>query len=207
MEQLMTFSRDDFEIVEREVLYQGVFSLARYHLKHRQFDNTWSKTFKRELLERKSAAAVLPYDPISDQIVLIEQFRVGALKNPDSPWLTEIVAGTYDPDEKPEKVAKRESLEETGCELLDIHPICEYFVSPGGSDEYIHIYCGRIDANKAGGVHGLAEENEDIRSVVLSTDDALAMLKANKIKTSPAIISLLWLELNKEWLKKQWQIK
>lgn len=158
-------------------------------------------------MERKSAAGLLPYDPILDQVVLIEQFRPGAFANPQSPWLVETVAGIYEPQDKPADIAQREAKEEAGCEVLDLYPIYEYFVSPGGSNEYFHLFCGRIDATNAGGIHGLVEENEDIRTLILSADEAFIWLQEGKIKTSPAIISLQWLMLNREWLKQLWQTK
>src|SRR3990167_1165220 len=95
-EKFIPFSKDDYELIKREILYQGIFRLARYHLRHRTFNNTWSNTFSREILERKSAAALLPYDPVLDRIVLIEQFRAGAISHAQSPWLIEVVAGVYD---------------------------------------------------------------------------------------------------------------
>lgn len=205
-EKLSTFSQNDYEVIKREVLYQGIFRLARFHIRHRQFNDEWSNTFTREILERKSAAAILPYDPILDHVILIEQFRAGALDNPEGPWLLEIVAGVYT-DETPVEVAKREAIEEAGCKILDIQPICEYFVSPGGCNEYLHLYCGRVDASDAGGIHGLADENEDIRAISVPTEEAYRMVQEGKIKTSPAIISLLWLLLNREWLKQLWQTR
>lgn len=203
------FTQDDFEIVNREVLYQGVFCMARYQLKFKLFNGGWSNTMTREVMERKSAAGVLLYDPALDKVVLIEQFRPGAIANAQNqnPWLIEIVAGIIDADESTEEVAIREANEEAGCEVLDLYPICEYFVSPGGCNEYIWLYCGRIDASHAGGIHGLEEENEDIRTMILSADEAFALLRDGKIKTSPAFISLQWLQLNREWLKKLWQKK
>jgi len=204
---LQSFSQNDYEIIRREVLYQGIFRLARYHVRHRTFNGEWSQPFTREVLERQPAAAILPYDPVLDQVVLIEQFRAGALANPSSPWLIEIVAGVLDADEKPDNVAKREAVEEAGCKILDIYPVCEYFVSPGGSNEYLHLYCGRIDASEAGGVHGLSEENEDIRAFTVSAEEAFILLQEGKINTPPAIISLQWLQLNQEWLRQLWQTK
>ncbi|RDI38364.1 NUDIX domain-containing protein [Aquicella lusitana] len=204
---LQSFSQNDYEIIRREVLYQGIFRLARYHVRHRTFNGEWSQPFTREVLERQPAAAILPYDPVLDQVVLIEQFRAGALANPSSPWLIEIVAGVLDADEKPDNVAKREAVEEAGCKILDIYPVCEYFVSPGGSNEYLHLYCGRIDASEAGGVHGLSEENEDIRAFTVSAEEAFILLQEGKINTPPAIISLQWLQLNREWLRQLWQTK
>jgi ADP-ribose pyrophosphatase len=206
-EKINSFTQEDYEILQRDVLYQGIFRMVRYHMRYRLFNGGWSNTVTREVMERKSAAAVLPYDPVLDRVVLIEQFRPGALSNPQSPWIIETVAGVYGPDETPDKVAIREAKEEAGCEILDIYPICEYFVSPGGSNEYLHLYCGRIDASDSGGIHGLDEENEDIRAFTLSAEEAFIWVQEGKICTSPAIISLQWLQLNREWLIQLWQTK
>ena len=78
----------------------------------------------RELFERGHAAAVLPYDPVTDRVLMIEQFRIGALAAPGGPWLLEIVAGVIDPGEIPEEVVRRETVEETGCHLQKVVPIC-----------------------------------------------------------------------------------
>ena len=198
---------NDYEIIKRDVMYEGVFRLVRYDLRYVLFNGGWSNTVSREVLERKSAAALLAYDPILDRIVLIEQFRPGAMANPESPWLIEVIAGVFGLDELPEEVARREAIEEAGCVILDIYPICEYFVSPGGSNEYIHLYCGRVDSSNIGGIHGLPEENEDIRTFTLSTDEAYMMLQEGKIKNAPTIIAIQWLQLNREWLKQLWQTK
>jgi ADP-ribose pyrophosphatase len=201
------FSKNDVEVLRRDIMYQGIFRLVQLQLRHRTFDGGWSNTFMREVLERKSATAILPYDPILEQVVLIEQFRAGALTNSQGPWLLEIVAGIYDEGDRPRDVAIREADEEAGCKILDIYPICEYFVSPGGATEALNLFIGRIDASEVGGVHGLEEENEDIRAFTLSVDEAFSLVQEGKIKTAPAIISLQWLQLNREWLRQLWQIK
>jgi ADP-ribose pyrophosphatase len=200
------FTHNDYEITQREELYKGVFRLARYHVRHKLFNGNWSNTYTREVYERKSAVAILPYDPILNQVVLIEQFRAGALSNPKNPWLIEIVAGLFDKDESPETVARRESIEEAGCDILDVHPICQYFVSPGGSNEHLHLFIGRVDASQIGGMYGLKVENEDIRAFTLPLEDAVSLLNKNSKLTSPVIISLLWLQLNREKLKQLWQV-
>lgn len=207
MANSLSFTKNDFEIVKRESLYEGFFSMARYHLRFRLFNGGWSQQVTRELMERHSAAGILLYDPILDQVVLIEQFRPGCIGHPQSPWLMEVVAGIISKDEQPRDVVSREANEEAGCEVLDLYPICEYFVSPGGSNEYLWLFCGRIDASDVGGIHGLQDENEDIRTITLSVDEALILLQEGKIKTSPAIISLQWLQLNREWLKQLWEVK
>ncbi len=201
------FTRDDYEIVKRDVLYDGFFRMARYHLRYKLYGGGMSGIATREVMERTSAAAVLLYDPVLDRVVLIEQFRPGALNHPRNPWLIEIVAGILEPNESPTDVVMREAPEEAGCEVLDLYPIYEYFVSPGGSNEFLWLYIARIDSTNAGGLHGLAEESEDIRTFALSADEAFIMLQEGKIKTAPAIIALQWLQLNREWLKQLWQTK
>jgi ADP-ribose pyrophosphatase len=201
---LTTFTQNDYEIVNREVLYQGIFRLARYEIRHRLFNGGWSKTFKREVLERYSAAGVLPYDPVLDRVILIEQFRPGSIADPKSPWLIEIPAGILVDDAKPHDVAYSEAFEEAGCKLISLHPIMEYFVSPGGSNEYINLYCGRIDATGINGIHGLKHEHEDIRVINISADEAFDHLYQGHIKTNPAIIALLWLQLHRGRLQDVW---
>jgi ADP-ribose pyrophosphatase len=199
------FTHDDYEIIERKILHQGNFlRLARYALKKRLFNGGWSSPFNCEVSERKSAAAVLPYDPLLDRVILIEQFRPGALADPKSPWLLEIPAGIIEENEKAEEVAYREMVEEAGCEILTLHPILEFFVSPGGANEYLHLYCGKVDARTIGGIYGLEHENEDIRVHNLSADEAFAKLYAGQIKTVPALIALLWLQLHRKQLQKVW---
>jgi ADP-ribose pyrophosphatase len=129
----LTFNHNDYEIVKREVLYDGVFRLVRNHIRYRLFDGDFSKVFTREVLERTSAAAVLPYDPYSNQVVLIEQFRPGAIADPTSPWMTEIVAGVIENNETPEQVAIREAEEEAGCKIQALYHVNDYFASPAAS--------------------------------------------------------------------------
>lgn len=201
------FTHDDYEIKNREVVYSGVFRMAKYTIRHRLFSGGMSEDVLREVMERNPAVAVLPYDPRRDEVILIEQFRAGSLSNPSSPWLLELVAGSFNPGETPHEVARREAQEEAGCELLDLFPITEYFVSPGGCNEYLHLFCGNVDASNAGGIFGLAEESEDIRSFTLPREAAYILIQEGKIKTAPTIIALQWLELNREWLKQLWQKK
>jgi ADP-ribose pyrophosphatase len=198
------FDHNDYEILNREVLYDGIFRLARYHIRQRLFNGKWSNKFTREILERSSAAAILPYDPILDQVILIEQFRPGALAQPSSPWLVEIPAGILDSDEKPHEVAIREAEEEAGCNIIELELICDYFVSAGCSNEYLHIFCGKTNATLVGGIHGLAEEHEDIRVLNLPVEEAFARVRNNEIKTVPPLVSLQWLELNRGWLREKW---
>jgi ADP-ribose pyrophosphatase len=147
---------------------------------------------------------VLPYDPQRDCVVLIEQFRVGALDKSANPWLLELVAGLIDKDEVPEEVARREALEEANLPLTSLWPITQYYPSPGGSDERVHLFIGRCDSAGAGGVYGLAEEGEDIRVHVWPLEDALAALKEGRIDNAASIIALQWLALNRAEVRGLW---
>jgi ADP-ribose pyrophosphatase len=158
----------------------------------------------REVFERGHATAVLPYDPVRDVVVLIEQFRAGAYAAGSDPWLIEIVAGIIEESESPDAVARREAVEEAGLTLSELQPIGEVFVSPGGSTETVTIFCGRCDASTAGGIHGIDDEDEDIRVIVQPFVAAFADLGAGRIRSAPAVIALQWLALNRAELRARW---
>lgn len=195
---------DDVEVVEREACFRGFYQLDRLHLRHRLFAGGMGKLINRELFVRHDAVCVLPYDPQRDCVVLIEQFRIGALDKSANPWLIELVAGLIDKDEQPEEVARREAVEEAGLELAELWPLTQYYPSPGGSDERVHLYVGRCDSRGAGGVHGLEEEGEDIRVLVWSLDEALAALDDGRIDNAASIIALQWLALNHDKVRERW---
>jgi ADP-ribose pyrophosphatase len=193
------------QILDKTVCYDGFFRIARYRLRHQLFRGGWSPEITRELFERGHAAAVLPYDPVLDAVVLIEQFRIGALEPPGDPWLIEIVAGVIDKsDETPEDVVRREAVEEANCVIQDIVHICDYFVSPGGTSECISLFCGKVDAAGVEGVCGLEEEVEDIRVIVVPFPEALAQLQAGNIRSAAPIMALQWLQLNHDHLRTRW---
>lgn len=193
------------EIVEREACFRGFYALDRLHLRHEQFGGGMGPVISRELFVRHDAVCVLPYDPLRDRVVLIEQFRVGALDKSAHPWLLEVVAGLVDKDESPEEVAHREAMEEAGLTLGELWPVTAYYPSPGGSDERVQLYVGRCDSEGAGGIHGLAEEGEDIRVLVLSLDEALAAMNAGRIDNAASIIALQWLALNRAEVRQTWR--
>lgn len=203
---LFTFNNDqeNVTIIEKKTVYQGFFRLDRYLLQHSLFQGGFSPTLEREVFERGSAAAALLYDPVLDKLVLIEQFRVGALTDPESPWLIETVAGVLQPNEDPKDLIVRETMEEAGLEILDLHFMYHYWVSPGGSTEQITLFCAKVDSTQATGVHGLVEEGEDIRSIVVSPAEAFDALEKGDIKNAPTIISLQWLQMHKDVLQKKW---
>lgn len=200
------FQRSDADIERREVAFQGFFRLEKLTLKHKIFSGQWSNHFTREVFVRGNAVGVLLYDPHRDQILLIEQFRPGALYDESqSPWQFEIVAGMTEAGESSEDVVRREAMEEAGCTIEQLEFLMKYWVSPGGMDEQIELYCGMIDASQVReGVYGLDEENEDIRVELVSYAEAIQALQDGVINNAMAIIALQWLQLNRDRLRTQW---
>ncbi|WP_339546008.1 NUDIX domain-containing protein [Pseudomonas sp. RA_35y_Pfl2_P32] len=192
------------DVVRTENCHKGFYQLDRVHLRHELFAGGMSREINRELFVRHDAVCVLPYDPQHDRVVLIEQFRVGALSKTDNPWLIELVAGLIDKDEQPEEVAHREAQEEAGLEFTGLWPMLKYFPSPGASTEYVHLYLGRCDSTGAGGLHGLLEEAEDIRVTVWDFEDALQAVRDGRISNAASIIALQWLALNRVEVRGLW---
>ena len=195
---------DGVELLDKSERYSGFFRINRYRLRHRLFAGGWSGAIEREVFERGHAVGVLPYDPVADSLVLIEQFRIGALVAGMSPWLIEVVAGIVEEGEAPEEVARRETREEAGLEIQALMPMCRYLVSPGGSSESVRLYCGRVDSRGAGGIHGLAEEHEDIRVDRLPYGDAMRLLEEGRVTNSVSLIALQWLALHRDRVRAAW---
>jgi len=192
------------EIIKKELVYSGFFRLEKYLLRHSLYAGGWSEQISRELFVRGSCVAVLLYDPLTDQVVLIEQFRIGAIAQPDRAWLMEIVAGAIEEGETAEQVAYRESLEEAGCEIQALMKVYEFFTTPGGVGEKITLFCGKVNSANVGGIHGLADEGEDILVRCVDFADAYQMLSTAEIESAIPIIALQWLALNRAQLRAQW---
>lgn len=198
--------RKQFEILNKETVYQGFFRMEKYRLKHTLYAGGWSAEFDRELFMRGNCVAVLLYDPHNDKVVLIEQFRAGAILQPDRAWLLEIVAGAIEEGETAEEVAYRESLEEAGCEIQELMVINEFYTTPGGSSEKITLFCGKVDCTDVNGIHGLDHEHEDILVRAVGFDEVYTMLENQKIESAIPIIAIQWLALNRRQLKQKWGI-
>lgn len=200
-----THGRDDVALLEKTTAFQGYFRIDRYRVKHRLFRGGWGRPITREVLERGHAVAVLPYDPVRDKVVLIEQFRIAPYAFGDKPWMYEIVAGIIEPDEAPDEVARRELKEEAGLETAAaLEPILRYYTTPGASTETCQLYAARVDASAAGGVHGLPDEDEDIRVFALDFAEAMRATTDGRIIASPPLIALQWLALNRDALRRKW---
>ena len=193
------------EVMGRDIVYQGFFRLERYTLRHSLYAGGMSGVMVRELLERGHAAAVLPYDPVRDEVILIEQFRIGALGAEEGAWVREVVAGIIEPGESAEDVVRREAREEAGCVIEALEFITRFLVSPGGSSEQITLYCGKVDSRGAGGLFGLVAEHEDIRAMAVPSAVALDLLQQGLPSATP-LIALQWLAANRERLRAQWGV-
>ncbi|EPV0747440.1 ADP-ribose diphosphatase [Enterobacter hormaechei] len=201
----VTFAKNDVEIIARETLYSGFFSMELYRFRHRLFNGEMSGEIKREIFERGHAAVLLPYDPVRDEVVLVEQVRIAAYDTSDTPWLLEMVAGMIEEGESVEDVARREALEEAGLAIGRTKPVLSYLASPGGTTERSSIMVGEVDAKTAEGIHGLADENEGIRVHVVSREQAYQWVEEGKIDNAASVIALQWLQLHYQTLRHEWK--
>jgi ADP-ribose pyrophosphatase len=195
----------EVELLNTEVLADRRFRYELLTLRTETFAGKLSQPFKREALRSGEAVAVLLYDPAAHQLILIEQFRIAAyLNHLPSAWILECVAGLVDPGETTEVAARRETKEETGCEVRRMEYAGAYLSSPGLSDEMVTIYVGEVDASLAGGVHGHVGEGEDIRTLVLPVEEALAAADHGAVVNVMAQVALLWFARHGDALRQRW---
>lgn len=207
-ENLPGIRQDDtdmkWSILSKKIRYQGFFKLTEVKLQHDLFAGGQSPVITREIIDRGHAVAVLPYDPVRDEVVLIEQFRIGAGEDKAGPWVIEVIAGYTEPGESAEEVVHREAFEEAGCKLSELEPMYQCYSSPGGSNEQVKLYFARTDSSSIGGIHGLDEEGEDIRVHVVSSQQAFDWLDSGRIDSAMPIIAMQWFKLNYQRIREQW---
>ncbi|HEY1261399.1 MAG TPA: NUDIX domain-containing protein [Stellaceae bacterium] len=195
----------DVEILNVETGFARFLRMEVVELRHRLYSGEWSAPHRWDVLRRGAAAAVVLYDPDRDSVVLVEQLRLPAFLAGAAPRQLELAAGLVEEGEAPEAVAIRETREETGLGIIGAPlPIQPYLPSPGASDEIVHLYCARIDSTAAGGVHGLAEEHEDIRVVVETIAEIETLLDAGAIENGHTLIGLHWLLRHRHRLRELW---
>lgn len=206
VDSIESFKDSDVIIESQETVYSGFFTIEKFHVRHPLFGGGMSETIDREMMDRGDAAALVPYDPVRDTIVLVEQFRIGALAaKAEHVWQLEIVAGVIDKEgENAENVAYRECEEEAGITPMNIRKILSYYPSAGGCSESIALYVGCVDSSKAVGVHGVEEENEDIRVHVVKRETAIQWIEEGKIENAASIIGIQWLQMNYKMLQQDW---
>src|SRR5580692_9650533 len=199
----------DVEICSEQRVWSGRFPLDVVRFRHRRFDGLQSGVKTWEVWRRGRAAAVLPYDPVADAVVLIEQFRLPALAAGLDPVLVELPAGLCDDGETPEATARREMMEEMGLAVGTLRRIGGVLLTPGGADEVCELYAGHVLAPQADGdgiaVHaGMADEHEDIRVRVWPAERAIAAALGGQFTNSVTMIGLLWLATQRDALRKEW---
>ncbi len=199
---MQKFNHEDYQIIEKSTVREGFLSIYKYRLKHRLFAGGWSQEFEREVMDRGHAVMVIPYDIARDRLVVLEQFRIGALQQEESPWLLEFVAGMIDkPEESAASVAQRELDEEAGLTAEKMHYALTYLSTPGGCTEKISIYIAEVDSSQAASHGGLATENEDIKVHVLPRVEVMELLEQGKINNAASVIGLQWLQLHLEQIR------
>jgi len=193
------------ELLRQDPVFRGHLKIDELHLRHGLFNGGMSDQMSREVVWRRDAVCVMPYDPRTDQVVLIEQFRAAALFNGDRAWMVEVVAGLIEDGETVEEVARRELKEESGLDAIGpLLPVNMVYATPGFCSERFHMFCAQVDASAAGGIHGLDHEHEDIRVFALPFAEAFSQWEAGEIPNSPATIGLLWLAVYRERLRQRW---
>jgi len=200
----LKFGARDVRLLEERTVWSGHYSVRRLILRHRRFAGDWSEPIVREVFERGDAVAVLPYEPRGDNLVMIEQFRPGAMRGDASPWMLELIAGVIESGERDEEVVHREAMEEAACEIGELVPIATVFPSAGACSEQVRLYCGRVHTADIGGHLGLEEEGEDILVHCVPRRDALRMLADDRIPNGHTLIALQWLQIHGDALREQW---
>ena len=193
------FTLKDVTIHEKKRVFKGHFAVDNYIVSYKKFTGGTTNKLVREIFERDAeAVAIVPYDPTTDEVVLIEQFRPGALNDPVSPWLIEIVAGMVDAGESREEAACRELYEEAKLKIKpsDLSLVSSLYPSPGGTSEVVTVYLAKVDASHLASSGGLACEDEDIRIFKVKAKDAFTLCKNRRICNCAALVGLMYLELN-----------
>ncbi len=194
------------EILEQRAVFRGHLKVDEFRLRHGLYNGGMSGEMLREVMWRRDAVVVVPYDPQRDAVVLIEQFRTSVFYNGEAAWMVEMVAGLIEDGETPEEVALRELQEESGLTATGrLLPITQTYSTPGFSSERFHIYCAPVDASQARGIHGVDSEHEDIRVFSLPFAEAYARWQAGGMANTPCCIGMLWLALHRKKLQQKWE--
>lgn len=194
------------DVVARQRPYASYFALDEYNLRHERFDGSMTDEVKRAVFLAPDATLVLPYDPIRDRVLLVEQMRMGPLARGDrAVWQLEPVAGRLDPGEAPQTAARREALEEAGLHMGDLEPVAQTYCSPGNSTEFYYIFVGHADLPDAvQGVGGLDAEDEDIKSHLISFEDLMTLCDRQEVANAPLVMVSYWLARHRDRLRYAW---
>ena len=189
-----SYSASDVTIESREFLFRGFIQVEKVSFRHRLFNQPdYSPVIQRELIHRPEAAGVLLYNDQQQRFALLEQFRVGALNDSESAWQLEVIAGVLDGDEAPEDCIRRESLEESGCEVQQLQHLFSFYPSAGACSEFFHLYAAEVELPKMGGIFGMPDEGENIQLHLFDYSELGTLLKNGRLRNAPVIMALQWL--------------
>ena len=189
-----SYSASDVTIESREFLFRGFIQVEKVSFRHRLFNQPdYSPVIQRELIHRPEAAGVLLYNDQQQRFALLEQFRVGALNDSESAWQLEVIAGVLDGDEAPEDCIRRESLEESGCEVQQLQHLFSFYPSAGACSEFFHLYAAEVELPKMGGIFGMPDEGENIQLHLFDYSELDTLLKNGRLRNAPVIMALQWL--------------
>lgn len=189
-----SYSASDVTIESREFLFRGFIQVEKVSFRHRLFNQPdYSPVIQRELIHRPEAAGVLLYNDQQQRFALIEQFRVGALNDSESAWQLEVIAGVLDGDEAPEDCIRRESLEESGCEVQQLQHLFSFYPSAGACSEFFHLYAAEVELPKMGGIFGMPDQGENIQLHLFDYSELGTLLKNGRLRNAPVIMALQWL--------------
>jgi ADP-ribose pyrophosphatase len=201
----LCFGARDVRVIEDSRSYAGYFSIRRLTVSHRLFAGGWSDPLTREVFERGDAVGVLPWDPERDELIMLEQFRVGAMRGDDSPWMLELVAGVVEAGESDQDVARREAVEEAALDIRQLHPVACYYPSAGACSEQVRLFIGRTSSPAVAGIHGCRDEGEDIKVHVMPRERVMELLESGQIVNGHTLIALQWLQLHAADLRERWR--
>ena len=186
----------DVAVADLRRPYDQFFAIEEYDLRLRRFAGGQSRLMSRAAFVSADAVTVLPYDVVRDRVLVVEQFRPGAFGRGDpQPFTLEAIAGRIDLGESPQQAARREAAEEARVALQRLIPVASYYPSPGAKSEFVYSFVGLADLpDDAGGIAGMAAEDEDIRAHVLAFEDLMALIRSGEGATGPLILTAFWLE-------------
>jgi len=188
--------RDAVRLDDRRVPYAKFFAVDESDLCHPLYDGGMSRQVTRAAFNMADAVTVLPYDPVRDRVMLVEQFRFGPYARGDlHPYVLEPIAGRIDPGETPERTARREAEEEARLALGPLHFVARFYPSPGATTEYLYSYVAEADLpDGVQTIAGSDAEDEDIRTHVITFARLLDLMESGEVDTAPLFATVLWLE-------------
>ena len=197
------YGAQDVRVTAEAQPYTGFFAMKEQTLSFRRYSGEMSETVTRSAFVGGDAVIVLPYDPVRDRVMVIEQFRMGPhMRGDPSPWLLEPIAGRIDPGETPEVCAHREAQEEAGLTLDRLLPLPHHYPSPGASTEFFYTYVALCDLpDDVAGFGGVVDEAEDIRTHVIAFDKLMGLVQSGEASCGPLVLSALWLSHNRDRLR------